>query len=182
MRLRLRLLWILLTSFWRMRIPALEESVLSFRVLPNDIDVSKITDDRYVTLTDLGRLDVTLRTDVMKVLLRRKLVGTATFATIRYRHPLSVFQKYALRSRVVFWDAEAFYFQHVFERQGRSVATAYVRVVLLGRAGVASPATALAEAGQSTQSPEAPAIVAMIRGLDDALRDEQRQALPGMHA
>lgn len=52
MRLRLRLLWLLISSAWRPPLKATDESLITFRVLPNDIDVSKITDDRYIALMD----------------------------------------------------------------------------------------------------------------------------------
>lgn len=182
MRLRLRLLWILIISLWRKPITPLEESVLSFRALPNDIDVSKITDDRYVSLTDLGRLDMSLRSGVMKVLARRKLIPVATFATVRFRHPLSIFQKYNLRSRLVFWDAGAFYFQHIFERHGRYVATAYVRVALVGPNGIASPIDVLAEAKQASPPPNASDIVLMMCELDEMVHQEQKESsAPQLH-
>ena len=36
----------------------LDESVLNLRVLPNDIDIKKITNYRFLALMDLGRLDI----------------------------------------------------------------------------------------------------------------------------
>lgn len=56
MRLRLRLLWLLLLSPWHRRLHVLDEFVLSLTVLPNDVDVSKMTDDRYLAIADLGRV------------------------------------------------------------------------------------------------------------------------------
>jgi len=61
MRLRLRFLWFMLSSFWKKPLGLLEESVLNLRVLPNDVDVTKISNDRYVALMDLGRMDVGFR-------------------------------------------------------------------------------------------------------------------------
>jgi len=43
MRLRLRFLLLVLSSFWRKPMGLLDESILNLRVLPNDIDVSKIS-------------------------------------------------------------------------------------------------------------------------------------------
>ncbi len=61
MRLRLRLLWLILASLWRAPLSVYDESVLTLRVLPNDIDLFKITDDRYFALMDLGRMDLAVR-------------------------------------------------------------------------------------------------------------------------
>lgn len=61
MRLRLRILWLFLSSFWRKPLGLLEGSVLNLTVLPNDVDITKVSNDRYVALMDLGRIDLALR-------------------------------------------------------------------------------------------------------------------------
>ena len=61
MRLRLRFLWLLLSSFWKKPLGILDESVLNLRVFPNDVDITKISNDRYTALMDLGRIDIALR-------------------------------------------------------------------------------------------------------------------------
>ena len=50
MRLRLRLIWLILSSFWKRPLGLLEESVLNLRVFPNDVDITKISNDRYLAL------------------------------------------------------------------------------------------------------------------------------------
>ena len=80
----------------------LDESVLNLRVLPNDIDVKKITNDRFLALMDLGRMDIVFRTGLLKLMFKNKWVSVATCDTIRFRYPLKVFQKYQLRTRLVF--------------------------------------------------------------------------------
>lgn len=67
MRLRLRLLLIFLSSFWKKPMGVLDESVLNLRVLPNDVDITKITDDRYIALMDLGRMDIIFRTGLIEI-------------------------------------------------------------------------------------------------------------------
>jgi hypothetical protein len=71
MRLRLRLLLLLLSSFWKKPINILDESVLNLIVLPNDIDVSKISNDRYIALMDLGRMDIVFRSGLLKLMLKK---------------------------------------------------------------------------------------------------------------
>ena len=44
----------------------LDESVLNLRVLPNDIDIIKITNDRFIALMDLGRMDIAFRVGLLK--------------------------------------------------------------------------------------------------------------------
>ena len=78
MRLRLRLLLLIIKTLWRKPSKVLVESVLSLRVLPNDVDITKITNDRYVALMDLGRMDLAFRLGLLKTMLVRlsQLTGT----------------------------------------------------------------------------------------------------------
>ena len=66
MRLRFRLLFLIISSFWKKPKGLLDESVLNIRVLPNDVDITKISNDRYLALMDLGRMDIAFRTGLLK--------------------------------------------------------------------------------------------------------------------
>ena len=87
MRLRLRILLLLISSFWKKPVKFLDESVLNLRVSPNDVDVRKISSDRYLALMDLGRIDLVFRSGLFKKMLKNKWVPLATFETIRFRYP-----------------------------------------------------------------------------------------------
>lgn len=175
MRLRLRLLWLIIASLWRKRMNVLDEFVLSFTVFPNDIDISKITDDRYLAITDLGRVDLTLRVGLAKTLIKRKWVPLATHATLRFRYPLRIFQTYQLRTRIIFWDDETFYLRHLFQRHGRTVATGYVCASFLGPNGRVCPADILAELKQVVVRPERPDVVRRLQELETMIHHEQRE-------
>ncbi len=45
--------------------------MLNLIVLPNDIDVSKISNDRYIALMDLGRMDIVFRSGLLKLMLKK---------------------------------------------------------------------------------------------------------------
>jgi acyl-CoA thioesterase FadM len=175
MRLRLRLLWLLLASLWREPMSALDESVLTLRVLPNDIDILRITNDRFIALMDLGRMDIAFRVGLIKAMWKRRWVPLATFATIRFRHPLKVFQRYQLRTRIVYWDEDTFYFQQHFERENRRVATGYVCATLLGPDGPVSPDNVLARARWPATRPEKPEIVSQLQALSRMIHEEQTE-------
>ncbi len=153
----------------------LEESVLTLRVLPNDIDIFKISNDRFIALMDLGRMDCVFRLDLIKTMLRRRWVPLVTFATIRFRYPLKLFQKYQLRTRIIYWDDDVFYFQQHFERRGRKIATGYVCATLLGPNGRISPEDILAETRQTVTRPEEPEIVPRLQELSALIRQEQKE-------
>ncbi len=175
MRLRLRLLFLLLSSFWKKPLGILDESVLNLTVLPNDIDVWKISDDRYFALLDLGRMDVVIRTGVLRLMWKNKWGPLVTFNTIRFRHPLKVFQRYQLKTKVVWWDDTTFYWRQTFERKGRVLATGYVCGTPLSFHGQVSPQNILDQLGQSASKPNQPEIVAKLKELDDLIHDTQKE-------
>lgn len=174
MRLRLRLLLLILKTLWRKPSKGLDESVLPLRVLPNDVDITKITDDRYFALMDLGRMDFVFRLGLLKTMLIRKWGPLATFCIIRYRHPLRLFQRYQLRTKVIYWDDHTFYFQQDFERKGRILATGYVCATLLGTKGPVAPRDVLAEIGFSAESLEKPEIVSKLQEMDEKIHQWQK--------
>ena len=173
MRLRLRLLWLMLRSLWCTRLRVLDEAVVPFTVLPNDVDVSRQTDDRYLAIADLGRLDLALRNGLGPTLLRLRWAPLAMVAAVRFRHPLRLFQRYRLRTRILWWDDRAFYIRQVFERGGRTQATAYVCATFLGPHGAIPPATVLARIGQAVEPPRMPGQVSHLRAFTDTVHREQ---------
>ncbi|MFC7301931.1 thioesterase family protein [Cognatiluteimonas weifangensis] len=168
-------MWLILSSLWRRPLGVLDDSILSFLVLPNDIDVTKLTDDRYAAIMDLGRLDLALRTGLAGAMIRRKWAPLASFATIRFRYPLRAFQRYALRTRIIYWDDGAFCFRQTFERNGRTLATGYVNATLLGPTGPVSPDEILAAGRGPVARPDKPEIVSRLQELDALIHAGQRQ-------
>ena len=173
MRLRLRLLFLIISSFWKKPLGVLDESVLNLRVLLNDIDISKITNDRFIALMDLGRMDIAFRAGLLKTMYRNNWVPLATFDTIRFRYPLKLFQKYQLRTRIVWWDDSTFYFRQIFERNGRVLATGYVCATLLGDDGPVDPGAILSIVDPSVVKPDRPEIVARLREIEDMIHATQ---------
>ncbi len=173
MRLRFRLLWVLLTALWQGRMEIFAESVLTSRVWPHDVDVLKITNDRFLALMDLGRMDIAFRVGLLPAMMRRRWVPLATFTAIRFRHPLKLFQKYRLHTRIIYWDAHTFYFEQRFEREHRTLATGYVCATFLGPHGPVSPATIVAAAGRSVVPPAIPPLVARLQAAEAEMHQIQ---------
>ena len=173
MRLRLRLIWLILSSFWKRPLGLLEESVLNLRVFPNDVDLSKISNDRYIALMDLGRMDLGFRVGLRKAMVKKKWGPVATFHTIRFRYPLKVFQKYQLKTRVIWWDDTTFYWEQTFERKGRVIATGYVSSTLANKNGRILSKAMMEEAEQDVIKPEEPEVVARLRDIEKLIHETQ---------
>ena len=107
MNLWLRLVWYLATV-WRRPAIELPEGVsrLGFRVWPTDLDTSAhLNNGRYLTLMDLGRLDIMVRSGLWRSVLRHKWTPVASAIKIRFRRELRLFQRFEIATRIVAWDA-----------------------------------------------------------------------------
>lgn len=173
MRLRFRLLWLILASFFKKSISILDEAVLNFRVLPNDIDVSKITNDRYSALMDLGRIDFAFRCGLRNVMVKNKWIPVATFTTLRFRYPLKIFQKYQLISKIIWWDDTTFYWEQTFKRNGRTVATGHI-CATLHKNGIVPSKEILAIIEPNIKKPDMPEIVVKLKEAECHIHEAQK--------
>lgn len=149
MRLRLRLLLMLLRALFAARfggrLGLLDASVLRLAVLPNDIDVLHVTNDRYHAYMDLGRIDLAVRCGMLGPMLRGRWAPVVGFMSMRYRYPARLFQRVELHTRALWWDEEWIWFEQTFRRRGRILAQGYCKAGLRDGRGVV-PTAALRRA------------------------------------
>jgi acyl-CoA thioesterase FadM len=70
--LLLRLLATLIGARRRSPLGPLDESVMTLRVLPTDVDANlHMNNGRYLSIMDLGRFDLTVRNGLLRATLRR---------------------------------------------------------------------------------------------------------------
>jgi acyl-CoA thioesterase FadM len=174
MRLRLRLLLLIIASFLRRRLSLADENVLHLRVLPNDVDLARVSNDRYFALMDLGRFNIVLRAGLLKALFWNRWAPVARVATIRFRYPLKLFQKYQLRSRAIYWDDEWVWIEHVFERNGRTTAIGLTKAMFIGPDGMVPVSKFIAAAGESIVSPSLPKLIAELQSVEEHIRGRQK--------
>jgi len=148
MNLLFRLLRVVLS--YRFRGPAAfaDETVLTFRVWPTDLDyLWHMNNGKYFALMDLGRFDMLLRTGFVRVMRANKWYGVVASETMRFRRSLTPFQRFELRTRTIGWDEKSFYLQHTFVRNGEVIGVAIVRARFLsGQTHAALNAVEVAEA------------------------------------
>lgn len=140
MNLWLRLIWLLLTAPWRPKITAPEgASVLTFRVLPHDLDPSlHMNNGRYLAIMDLGRLDLLIRSGLGGAVWRNRWTPVANAALVRFRRELRLFDRYRLETRVRVWSEQAVMIEQVFvfasgAREGQVAARALFKGALYDR-------------------------------------------------
>ncbi len=141
------------------RLGLLEESVLRMRVRVTDCDVYRhVNNGRYLSLMDMGRIDLVTRCGAMGVFRRNRWSAVAGGATIRFRRELRLGTTYVLRTRVVGWEDTWWFFEQQFERaDGSLAARAYAKVTILDSSHTRIEAARVVEAlGLDPQSPPLP--------------------------
>lgn len=179
MNLLFRLLKTLLRYFLRpQRLGILEESAIRFRVWPNDLDTNlHMNNGRYLTLMDLGRLDLLLRNGSVPFVIRNKWYPVLAGSLIRFRRPLNLFQVFEIRTRIVTWDAKWVYLEQKMARGGEAVLHAYLKGVFVGPQG-SVPITRLLGLMGVTEAPPPmpPGLEAWLRAEEAMVREGRGEA------
>lgn len=115
MNLFIRLIVVVLAAFRKPAVAMLDETRLSMRVWPNDLDTNAhMNNGRYLTVMDLGRVDLIVRSGLWPVVRARKWYPVLGAAAMVYRRSLAPFQRYALTTRVLGWDEKWIFIEHRF--------------------------------------------------------------------
>ncbi|HEU0076192.1 MAG TPA: thioesterase family protein [Longimicrobiaceae bacterium] len=174
----LRSLRVGLAALGRPRLHPLEDSVIRFRVWPNDLDVNlHMNNGRYLTLMDLGRLDLIVRIGVLGTLRRRKWNPVIGSLKIRYRRSLLPLQEYDIRTRLLGWDERWVFLDQRFERRGDLIAAALVKGLFLGPEGRVPTQQVVDASPHRIDSPPVPEAVAAWQEAERVLREYE--TLPG---
>ncbi len=157
MSLFFRLFYVIFAAIFRKRLAPLEESVIQLRVLPNDLDLQgHMNNGRFLTLMDLGRVDLMVRTGFWKIARTHRWIPLVGTAMISFKRPLNLFQTFELHSRIVCWDDKWCYIEQRFVRNGRIVTFAWTRGLFRGPSGNVPSKEVLAKAGYRLKSPPVP--------------------------
>lgn len=168
----LRLARVLLAARRQTPMDTLDESVVRFRVLPQDLDYAMhLNNGRYLTLMDLGRFDLIVRGGLLGPLLKRRWLPVVASSTIRHRRSLEPFQTYELRTRIVGWDEKGFYIEQQFVREGDVHALGAIKGVFRDGPRTVAPADVLALAGKDATSPPLPTWIEAWAASMDAQRE-----------
>ena len=162
MNLLLRLAWIVVRWVWRKpTIYLLDTSCVPFLVFPNDLDpYGHMNNGRYLTLMDLGRLDLMLRTRMWKITRAQKWNPLIGASWIIHKKPLLPFQRFALKTTVTTWDEKWFYMEQRFERKGQTYAQGFVKGLFRGPDGNVPTAVLLKAMGLAAEPKQDTAYIA----------------------
>ena len=151
MNLILRMFLLLIASPFKARLPFDKpKNALTLRVLPNDIDLNfHMNNGRYLTIFDLTRIDMFIRTGLLKTMLKEKWIPVISEHTMKYKKGLSLFQKYEVKMEVTGWDDKAFKMLHTFWVNDRVVAEGTSQGVIVSKkTGVVAPVDVMEKVAQ----------------------------------
>lgn len=171
MNLYLRLIGCLLRACRQPRLAPTDPLVVTFRVLPTDVDLNgHMNNGRYLTIMDLGRLALFSRAGLLGPALKNRWRPVVGASTMRYLRVLRPFQAYQLRVCLLCWDDKWAYVRHTFEFQGRVIAVGMVKALMVSPQGNVAMRDVLAAMGYPDRpSPPMPEEVADWERADAAL-------------
>jgi acyl-CoA thioesterase FadM len=107
------------------------------RCWPWDLDPwVELNNGRTLTLYDLGRIPLVLRTGLGEVLRRHRWGIAVAGASVRYRRRVRAFQRFEMRSAFVGRDARFLYVQQAMFRDGEALSGLLVRSAVTRAAGI----------------------------------------------
>lgn len=128
MKLWLRLIWAYTSWRRRAQIDVTEVGRRTFRVWPTDLDVfNHMNNGVFLTLLDLGRLDLMLRTGFWQRMKKRNWYPVVVAETITFRKSLKLWQEFDIETKLIGWDDVAYFIEQRFVIGDEIYAQAIVR-------------------------------------------------------
>ncbi len=104
--------------------------------LPTDLDLLwHMNNGRYLSLMDLGRWDLLIRTGLAGAMRRYGWYAVVSSETITFRKSLGLWQRFTIESRMIGHDERAVYLEHRCVVDGEIYARAIIRARMMKRSG-----------------------------------------------
>lgn len=111
-------------------------SRIRLTTLPTDLDLLRhMNNGRYLSLIDLGRWDLLVRTGVYDAMKGHGWYAVVSAETITFRKSLTLWQRFDVESRLAGHDDRAVYLEHRVVVDGEIYARIIVRARFLRRSG-----------------------------------------------
>lgn len=156
MNLWFRLIYVVIRSFFLARLN-LGSTRCEVRLIaaPTDIDLNgHVNNGRYLTIFDLNRLDLFVRTGLFTLMRKHKWMPLIAEQEVRYKKPLKMFQRFTAALELTHWDEKYFYVTHRITSGSTVYVEARSKNVVYSRAGVVPPQTVFARLAEHRRLPE----------------------------
>lgn len=179
MNLIFRLILTIIAAFRGPKQEALDLYETTYRVLPSDLDSNiHLTNARYLSIMDLGRVDLIIRSGFLTEMRARKWYPVVGESHLVHRRSLAPFERYALRTQILCWDEKWVYLAQDFIRNGRDgeqlAARGIVKTLFLGPEGRVSTEELVKAFGHDGPTPEIPEEIIRRFGFTDEIKARQK--------
>lgn len=118
------------------RLDATAVSRIRLTTLPTDLDILRhMNNGRYLSLVDLGRFDLLVRTGMMGAMRRHGWYAVVSAETVTFRKSLRLWQRFDVESRLIGHDDRAIFLEHRVVRDREIYARVVVRARMVKRSG-----------------------------------------------
>lgn len=136
---------------------------------PWDLDPwRELNNGRALTLYDLGRIPLAVRTGLIGVMRREGWGITVAGNSTRYRRRVRLFDRVEMRSRCIGWDTRFLYMEQSMWKQGDCTSHMLLRGAITSAQGIVPPGRLIGAMGLDMPSPDLPD---WVRGWIDADAD-----------
>jgi acyl-CoA thioesterase FadM len=169
-----RFLLVALRSLWRPRLDPNDAAVVTGRVWPTDADVTATNNAAYLVFLEMARIDLQLRTGLLRLAARRRWAAPLASIHVRFRKPLRRFQRFRVSARLVYWDEKWLYLAQEIEREGEVVATALAKSLVVGPEGRVAPSDVASALGASLAASTRPPVIEHYEAAEGLIGSEGR--------
>jgi acyl-CoA thioesterase FadM len=131
--------------------------VSELRCWPWDLDPwVELNNGRTLTLYDLGRLPLSRRTGIERLLREKRWGLTVAGSTTRYRRRVTMFMPLTMHTRCVGWDARFVYMEQSLWNGEECTSHVLIRSAIVSKAGIVPPREMALAMGGPAESPPLP--------------------------
>lgn len=121
---------------------------------PWDLDLwVELNNGRTLTLYDLGRIPLGLRTGLSDVLRARRWGMTVAGSSVRYRRRVRAFDRLVMHSHCIGWDDRFIYMEQSLWKGEECTSHLLIRSAVTNAKGIVPPREVLAAMGVAQESP-----------------------------
>lgn len=136
MHMILRTLWVFLLRGGLPKASAFDETEITMRVLPVDLDLlMHVNNGVYFSYMDFGRWDMIFRNGSYDAAKKNGWYSVVAGETIKFKRSLKLWDKFTLRTRIIGHDDKYFFIEQKFLMKDQEMAKGLVKVRFLKRAG-----------------------------------------------
>lgn len=151
----IRLLRVMLQARKAPKISLTDTSTIEFRCHPWDLDMfNEMNNGRVLTLYDLGRFDLGIRGNLLKVLGQKKWALVVAGSSVRYRKRIHMFNKITMHSQCVGFDDKWFYIEQSMWVGGKPCSSVLIRGGVSSKNGLVNPAEVIELMGEDPNTCE----------------------------